>query len=170
MSTPFSRTTRSLSADRSSQPLIWILVLVLLLAIWLLWFFLVPIDISKSSVSARLSNETEIEAIFPTEALGIVRPGQATVIRLAGFPWTQYGTLAGTVSDAGLDSNGRLLVKVEVPSTSESLIPRHTGLAGSVEIIVDRVTPAILLLRALGQSPATAQPSPENRALGELHP
>jgi hypothetical protein len=160
---------RSLTADRSRQPLIWILVLVLLLAIWLLWFFLVPIDVSKPSLSAHFSNETEIDAIFPAETLGIVSPGQTAVIRLAGFPWTQYGTLSGTVSDVSLDSNRQLLVKISVPLTAEGPIPRHLGLTGSAEIIVDHISPAILLLRALGQ-PIAAQSSPTNHVPSESHP
>jgi hypothetical protein len=142
---------------------VWILALLLLLLLWLLWFFLVPIDVSKLSVSAHMNNAAEVEATFPTELLGIVKPGQTVVIRLAGFPWTQYGTLSGTVRDAELDSNGQLLVKVDLPLTPESLIPVRTGLTGSAEVVVDHVSPAVLLLRALGQAAPSSSPSAENQ-------
>src|SRR5262249_3256682 len=34
----------------------------------------------------------------PLAALGRIRPGQAARLRLDGFPWTQYGLLAGKVT------------------------------------------------------------------------
>ena len=35
---------------------------------------------------------------LPPSALGRIRPGQPARLRLEGFPWTQYGSLAATVS------------------------------------------------------------------------
>lgn len=49
----------------------------------------------------------------PSSALGRVRPGQRARVRLAGFPWTEYGTISASVASVAADS-----VKVTNPPCS----------------------------------------------------
>lgn len=93
-----------------------------------------------------------VVAEFPPEAaLGRIHPGQLARLRLHGFPWAQYGSIPAAVSSVG--SEVRLgVIRVELavrPGASPSLPLQH-GLPGSVEVEVERLTPATLILRAAG--------------------
>jgi multidrug resistance efflux pump len=89
---------------------------------------------------------------LPPSALGRVRPGQPARLRLEGFPWTQYGSLAATVSRVASEvRSGRIRVELSVDSKGASPIPLQHGLPGTVEVQVERVTPATLVLRAAGK-------------------
>ena len=73
-------------------------------------------------------------------------------MRLTGFPWTQYGTLPGTVAQVGGEiRDGR--VRVEFLLTDHPTVPisLEHGLPGTLEVEVDRVSPATLVLRSAGQ-------------------
>jgi multidrug resistance efflux pump len=93
-----------------------------------------------------------VVAHFPAAAVGRIHPGQPARIRLEGFPWTQYGTFAATVSDVG-DEPIEGLIRVELTLTAgrPSPIPMVHGLPGSAEVEVERISPAVLVLRAAGQ-------------------
>lgn len=97
----------------------------------------------------------ELKAIahfLPPPALGRIRPGQPARMRLDGFPWTQYGTIAATVTSVASEiRDGRVRVELTVHPDPASPIPFQHGLPGSVEVEVDRVSPATLLLRVAGK-------------------
>lgn len=87
----------------------------------------------------------------PSSALGRIRPGQAARLRLDGFPWAQYGTVTATVSRvAGEVRDGSVRVELAVDRSSPS-IPLQHGLPGTVEVEVERATPAALVLRNAGR-------------------
>src|SRR5262245_38929245 len=88
---------------------------------------------------------------LPPTALGRLRHGQPARLRLEGFPWTQYGSLAASVSRVASEvRNGRVRVELRVDPDDASPIPLQHGLPGTVEVEVERVTPATLMLRAAG--------------------
>jgi len=94
-----------------------------------------------------------IAEFAPAAALGKVRPGQKAAVRLEGFPWAQFGTLPATVERvAGDIRGGKIRVELAVAPGVHSRIPIQHGLPGSVEIEIERASPAILLLRSVGQS------------------
>jgi membrane fusion protein (multidrug efflux system) len=112
------------------------------------------------------AGEPRAVALFPTVALGRLRPGQPARLRLAGFPWTQYGTVPAQVADVATEPIDGL-VRVELPLRPRptSTVPLEHGLIGSVEVEVERVSPAVLVLRAAGQllgtrrfPPSSAEP------------
>jgi membrane fusion protein (multidrug efflux system) len=92
-----------------------------------------------------------ITADFPATALGRVRPDQRARMRLDAFPWTEYGRIRGRVARVAREPRGNL-VRVEILLTSEggSSVPLVHALPGSVDVEVERVTPATLLLRTAG--------------------
>jgi membrane fusion protein (multidrug efflux system) len=92
----------------------------------------------------------KIVAEFPPSALGRVRAGQGALMRLASFPWTQYGSLPATVTRiAGEARDGKIRVELAVRADAPSSIPLQHGLPGVVEIEIERVSPATLLLRTV---------------------
>jgi multidrug resistance efflux pump len=89
---------------------------------------------------------------LPPSALGRIRPGQSARLRLEGFPWALYGSLAATVSRVASEvRNGRVRVKLSVDSDRASPIPLQHGLPGAVEVQVERVAPVTLVLRTAGK-------------------
>jgi multidrug resistance efflux pump len=97
--------------------------------------------------------DLQVVADFPPpSALGRIQPGQPARLRLEGFPWTQYGSLAATVSRVASEvRNGRVRVELSVDVDQASPIPLQHGLPGSVEVQVERVAPATLVLRTAGK-------------------
>lgn len=89
---------------------------------------------------------------LPAVALGRLRVGQPARLRLAGFPWTQYGSLDATVSSVADDArDGQVRVELRLADTPASAIPLQHGLPGTLEVAVEWATPATLLLRLVGQ-------------------
>lgn len=98
---------------------------------------------------------------LPSSALGRIKSGQRARVRLDSFPWTQYGTVDATVANVGNEPrNGRIRVELFVAREPPPRIPLEHGLTGVVEVAVDEVTPATLVLRAVGQALARRSGSP----------
>jgi multidrug resistance efflux pump len=112
------------------------------------------------------SGEVKVIAEFsPNAAIGRVRPGQSARLRLDGFPWTQYGSLAATVHSVGNEvRDGRVRVELAIDPHPHSAIPIQHGLPGSVEVQIERVSPATLALRAAGRLIAAPQTVPASQA------
>ncbi len=95
----------------------------------------------------------KIVAWFPPEsALGRIQPGQPALLRLDGFPWGQYGSLAATVSNvAGEPKDGRVRVELQMLREQVAAIPLQHGLPGTVEIEVRKVSPLVLVLEYIAR-------------------
>ena len=95
----------------------------------------------------------QVVAYFlPPVALGRLHPGQPAGLRLAGFPWTQYGSLAATVTSVANEvRDGQIRVELHLTPDAAAPIPLQHGLPGTVEVEVERLTPAALVLRVVGQ-------------------
>jgi membrane fusion protein (multidrug efflux system) len=96
----------------------------------------------------------------PGVALGRIRVDQAAQLRLDGFPWTQYGTISMAVANISNEArDGQIRIEFKVKSDATTRIPLQYGLTGAVEVEVDQLSPAALLLRIIGKrlgSPAPA--------------
>jgi membrane fusion protein (multidrug efflux system) len=91
-------------------------------------------------------------ALFPAAVVGRIRPGQPARLRMQGYPWTEYGTLAATVARVGNEpSEGRVRVELTLEPQHNTAIPLQHGLPGAAEVEVERVAPVVLALRAAGQ-------------------
>jgi membrane fusion protein (multidrug efflux system) len=96
--------------------------------------------------------ETRIIAQLPVVAVGRVLDGQPARLRMDGFPWTQYGTLSARVTGIGNEpADGLIRVELAVVPDLASRIPLQHGQTGTVEIEVEKASPATLVLRAAGQ-------------------
>lgn len=99
------------------------------------------------------SGELKVIAEFqPAAAFGRIRPAQPAVMRLAGFPWTEYGSVAAVVDNVASEvRSGAVRVELAIRRDRPSPIPLQHGLPGVVEVEVERVAPAALVLRAGGR-------------------
>ena len=95
---------------------------------------------------------TVVAQFSPEAALGRIRAGQSAELRLDGFPWSQYGTIGTEVTRVASEvRDGRVRVELAVRRPPDTNIPLEHGLPGRVEVEVERVSPATLLLRAVGR-------------------
>jgi membrane fusion protein (multidrug efflux system) len=106
-----------------------------------------------------------VTAEFPATALGRLRPNQRARMRLDAFPWTEYGRIRGRVARVAREPRGNLIrVEILLAPGAETSVPLVHALPGSVDVEVERVTPATLLLRTAG---APRRRSPPGPARGE---
>ncbi len=109
-----------------------------------------------------------VASFAPASALGRVRAGQHARVRLEGFPWTEYGALDATVTEVASElRDGRTRVELGVTPRAHSRIPLQHGLPGVVEITVEEVSPATLVLRAAGRLGPPAPESGSAPSVGE---
>jgi multidrug resistance efflux pump/uncharacterized membrane protein (UPF0127 family) len=88
---------------------------------------------------------------LPPAALGRIQPGQPARLRLEGFPWAQYGAVSATVASVASEvRDGWVRVELAVRPDAAPPIPLQHGLPGTVEVEVDHVSPATLVLRTAG--------------------
>lgn len=114
-----------------------------------------------------------IVALFsPAAAVGRIRPGQPALLRLDGFAWTEYGAVHARVAQVGAEPReGLVRVELDVAPGSASRIPQQHGQPGRVDVEVERVSPATLVLRAAGLIDAPAGGRPEaSDHLSEVRP
>ncbi|EDM77522.1 HlyD family secretion protein [Plesiocystis pacifica SIR-1] len=98
------------------------------------------------------AGELEVVAEFsPSQAVGRIKAGQPARLRLAGFPWAEYGSVGAQVSAVAREPRGgAILVELSIESVPEAIALEH-GLPGSLEIELERTNPATVLLRAAGR-------------------
>jgi len=88
----------------------------------------------------------------PAAAIGRIKPGQRARVRLDAFPWTQYGSLEAEVHGVAAEvRDGRIRVELDLRGDSNPRITLEHGLTASVEVEIERVTPALLLMRTMGE-------------------
>ena len=110
----------------------------------------------------------DVADYLPSSALGRIQPGQPARLRLEGFPWAQYGSLAATVNRVASEvRNGHVRVDLSLEPDSASPIPLQHGLPGTVEVQVERLAPATLVLRAAGK--LLARPVARAQGAGRLN-
>lgn len=112
----------------------------------------------------------------PAMALGRIQAGQRAELRLTGFPWLQFGTVQARVSRVAAEPrDGLLRVEFDIVHSPRSLIPFQHGQPGTVDVAVEQVSPATLILRGLGRRvdaidappTETTQPRSPRSAAGE---
>ena len=107
------------------------------------------------------SGELRVVAEFAQTAVGRLRRGQSARVRLVSFNWAEYGALkAQVVSVATEPQGGRIRAELRLTAPPPPGIPLQHGLAGDVDVEVERTTPAALVLRAAGRSLGAARPAP----------
>ncbi len=88
----------------------------------------------------------------PASAVGRIRPRQPARIVLSGFPSAQYGYLPASVARVASEPrDGSIRVELALRPARGTRLPLQHGLPGTAEVEVERVTPAILVLRTVGK-------------------
>jgi multidrug resistance efflux pump len=94
-----------------------------------------------------------VAAQFPANAaFGRIRTGQSATLRLEGFPWAEFGSVAVTVIRVAQEvRDGSVRVELAIADNSGFRGKLEHGMPGTVEVTVERMTPVALVLRTAGQ-------------------
>lgn len=88
-----------------------------------------------------------------SQALGRIRRGQRARLRLDAFPWTQYGSVQAVVDRVARVPQGRhFRVELRLGATKPTRVVLKHGMSGLVEVRVEKILPASLVLRSLGRA------------------
>jgi membrane fusion protein (multidrug efflux system) len=130
-------------------------------------------EVSSLTIGSVLAQGDRICTIVPegrlkvvaffqaSTALGRVRTGQRARIRLDAFPWTQYGSASASVSSvAGDPQEGQIRVELALDRMQATSLPLQHGLPAEVDVEVERVSPAVLVLRSVAARTRAAAMQP----------
>ncbi len=94
-----------------------------------------------------------VQASFaPADAVGRVHEGQRGELVLDGFSRLEFGALPVSVARVARETRGgSIQVELALSGDAPASLPVEHGLPGRVQVEVERVTPAELLLRAIGR-------------------
>lgn len=154
MSSPFSRTMRSLHADSFRPMLVGLIGASILIAIWCIWFFFAQVTLYEHSLVARVTKGEIIVAEFSAEALNRIQQGQPARLNIDGAMGQQVGSISAIVTDIIKPSTSEQKETGEVKlfsfAEASSPIRFEEELTGQVEIEVEHISPAKLVMRASG--------------------
>lgn len=99
------------------------------------------------------SGRLVVAAQFPAQAaFGRIRTGQTARLRLAGFPWSEFGVVCADVSQVAQEvRDGNVRVEFQIQPRCAFRGKLEHGMPGTVEVAVETVTPFSLIVRTAGQ-------------------
>lgn len=148
MSLQFSRSLRALRVDSFRSARIGMFLAILIMIGLLAWFTLAKVTIFENSNAIRFTEDGRLVATFSSEGINRVRQGQAAILRVSLGQDQPAIALPALVYQLEPDSDEAQVMVLggEIP---ENL--RSGKLSGRVEVEVEYLTPAQLLLRASGK-------------------
>ena len=154
MSIAFSHSLRSLQADRNRFSLVALSLAGLLFLGWLAWFFFAPVTLYETGQIMETSSNGVVVAHFPSATQARLQPGQAVKLYLAGTE--QHAAISATVAEVAETATGdQVQVVIYVDMDDPAVAALQNGLTGQATVAVEQLSPARLLLRAIGQGVAT---------------
>lgn len=109
------------------------------------------VEVGEALASIVPDDSVVVEAQLSSAVAGHVRVGDRAVVRLAGFPWPEYGSLQARVLRIGSESGARgFRAQLELTGEGDYQGPLEHGLPGELLLETDRSTPFMVLLRRMG--------------------
>ena len=146
MAIAFSRSLRSLQADRWRATLLGLVVAILLLTAWCGWFFFASIAFSESGRVLAVDDNGFLIAEFPSASLARLKRGQSALVQPGGTEPNKLA-LPAVIAEVYPDDLPPGQIRLALP-------PRHAvldnPLQARVQIILERLTPMQLVLRHIG--------------------
>ncbi len=166
MSSPFSRTIRSINADSFHASVAGLVIGLLILGAWCAWFFMARVSIYKVSSKVWVTGEETIVsgfsqdsrrpgetrengivAQFSQEDMADIKPGQEAILHLKGTG--QARSVPAKVTRI-LKQEDKDQVELSTQLDANSRVQLKKGDTGEVKIAVDHVSPAVMVMRASG--------------------
>jgi len=148
VSLQFSRSMRVLQLDSFRAARIGLLLAALNMAILVIWFFTAKVTLYEVSTEIALGDSDRIIASFPKESLARVRVGQPAWLRVDLGAEQPSLKLPALVYEIQRDQNKVVFVVLANESPVNYLAEKPSG---QVEVEVEYITPAELVLRTSGK-------------------
>jgi len=148
VSLQFSRSMRVLQLDSFRAARIGLLLAALNMAILVIWFFTAKVTLYEVSTEIALGDNDRIIASFPKESLARVRVGQPAWLRVDLGAEQPSLKLPALVYEIQRDQNKVVFVVLANESPVNYLAEKPSG---QVEVEVEYITPAELVLRTSGK-------------------
>lgn len=139
---PFERTLRALDADGFRLSNAMLLLMLALAGAWTWWLFEGRVAQYESSTNVRVEPNRFV-ATFAPRVLDQVRTGQSATVELDG------ANVPARVAAIGLDAASGQVRIILFPATESSV--RSSGKSALALVEIERVSPATLVLRAIGR-------------------
>ena len=148
MSLQFSRSLRSLRIDSYRASRVGLILAILVMAALIAWFFLAKVTLYETSSSISFTDDGRLVAVFSPESLKRIRQGQSAILRVNLGTDQPAVTLPALVFDMATDANQVefLIMSPEMPQNLSK-----EKLSGQIEVEVEYITPAQLVLRTSGK-------------------
>lgn len=148
MSLQFSRSMRVLQLDSFRAARVGLLLAALNMAILVVWFFMAKITLYETSNEIALAADDRIVASFPKESLSRIRMGQPAWLRVDLGAEQPSLKLPALVYEVQREQNKVEFVILANESPVNYLTEKPSG---QVEVEVEYITPAELVLRTSGK-------------------
>ncbi len=148
MSLQFSRSLRSLKIDGFRASRIGLILAILNILALIGWFFIAKVTLYETSSAVNLTEDGRVVASFESDSMKRIQRGQAGLLRLDLGKDQRMVTLPLTVFDK---QEGGDQVEFLVQSNELATNFPAGKLSGQVEVEVEQVTPAELVLRTSGK-------------------
>jgi hypothetical protein len=139
---------RSLKTDSFRASRIGLILASLLMLALVFWFFSARVALYETSSDLSGSQDGRVLVTFKEEALGRIQQGQTALLRLGGSTSQRSQPVTAMVFDVDREMNQVELLILEGDLPADILSGKLTG---QVEIEVERITPAELVLRTSGK-------------------
>lgn len=164
MSIQFSRSMRSLRLDSFRATRVGLVIAVIIMLALIVWFFMARVTLYEVSSTLEWNAEGKLMATFSEEARARLKPGMPALLRLPQGPDQPAMTIPAVVFDLPRDGEQ---VEILVLPNGEIMNTQAGKLTGQLDVEVEYITPAALVLRTSGkylnrsQMPVSPQSSQE---------
>jgi hypothetical protein len=140
---------------------------IVLLIAWAGWFFLTRITFYETGQILSVTRTGVVVADFPSEAQGRIQRGQSALLRFDDATEDQGEVIPSVVTDVTYQpQQERVQVELYILGDAIATASLQEDSTGQVEVKVEHVSPATLVMRAAGMSNDNSPPSlsPQNRS------
>jgi hypothetical protein len=149
MSISFTQSMQSLYADRGHAALWGVGLAVLCLLLWLAWFVAPSLTVYVHGHLVKLTRNGTLVAELPASESTHLQAGQTAYIYPTNTP---QQSLAATVLEVASQDNGdQIQIMLYLHDNSDTKEHFAGGVTGEVEVAIETISPATLLLQLLGQ-------------------
>lgn len=147
MSTQFSRSMRSLKSDNFRASIIGMILFIVILVLLIIWFFGVETTLYEHSADVKLSPNGQFTAEFTDQAMERIQSGQYAVLKVKAGGDSRSVSVPAIVIGTQPESNQVVFVIVADDVPMDIF---QEGLKGEVEVEVEYLTPAELVMQSSG--------------------
>jgi hypothetical protein len=114
----------------------------------LAWFFLAKVTLYENSTSISFSEQGRLLAVFTPESINRIQPGQSAILRISSGVDQPTVSIPALVYGVDTKDNNVELLVMSPDFPQENF---QEKLSGQVEVEVEYITPAKLVLRTSGK-------------------